>query len=109
MIMKNTGVPLFVIILALGTFWWCLNITFMNVSITELVYDLNTKVDSLRGTTALNAISMVVSVLMVGKMGAVLDIKRSFLLGVLLTIIGSFVTSIPHDLNGALSRAWEQL
>lgn len=92
------SVPRFVIILALGTFVVVLDTTFMNVSITALVADLNTTVDGIQGATALNALLMAVFVLMGGKMGDVLGMKRSFLVGVLLTIAGSFVASIANDL-----------
>jgi MFS family permease len=70
----------------------------MNVSITALVEDLNTTIDGIQGATALNALLMAVFVLMGGKMGDVLGMKRSFLVGVLLTIAGSFVASIANDL-----------
>ena len=52
------SVPRFVIILALGTFVVALDTTFMNVSITGLVEDLNTNVDGIQGATALNALLM---------------------------------------------------
>ena len=67
----NNKVPRFVIILALGTFVVVLDTTFMNVSITALVGDLNTTVDGIQGATALNALLMAVFVLMGGKMGDV--------------------------------------
>jgi len=95
----NARAPRFVIILALGTFVVVLDTTFMNVSITALVKDLNTTVDSLQAATALNALFMAVFVLMGGKMGGVLGMKRSFLIGVLLTITGSFIASIANDLT----------
>ena len=102
---KNGRVPRFVIILALGTFVVVLDTTFMNVSITALVQDLNTTVDKIQGATALNALLMAVFVLMGGKMGAVLGMKRSFLLGVLLTIGGSLVASVANNL-GVFVLGW---
>jgi len=95
---EKNKVPRFVIILALGTFVVVLDTTFMNVSITALVKDLNTTVDGIQGAMALNALLMAVFVLMGGKMGDVLGMKRSYLLGALLTIAGSFVASIANDL-----------
>lgn len=60
-----------------------LDTTFMNVSITALVKDLNTTVDSLQAATALNALFMAVFVLMGDKKEAVLGKKRSFPIGML--------------------------
>lgn len=70
----------------------------MNVSISALVEDLGTSVDGIKKAFALNALSMAIFVLLGGKLGDIWGLKRTFLIGVALTIAGSLTASMAPNL-----------
>lgn len=92
--MKN---PL-VRIMALGTFVVVLDNTIMNVSISALVEDLNTTVSGVQAAIALNALMMAAFVLMGGKMADIIGMKKTFLLGAVIYVIGSLLGSFSNNL-----------
>lgn len=92
--MKN---PL-VRVMALGTFVVILDNTIMNVSISTLVTDLNTSVSGVQAAIALNALMMAAFVLMGGKLADILGMKRTFLMGSVIYIIGSLIGSFSNNL-----------
>lgn len=92
--MKN---PL-VRVMALGTFVVILDNTIMNVSISALVNDLDTTVSGVQAAIALNALMMAAFVLMGGKMADIIGMKKTFLMGAVIYIIGSLLGSFSNNL-----------
>lgn len=92
--MKN---PL-VRVMALGTFVVILDNTIMNVSISALVQDLNTSVSGVQAAIALNALMMAAFVLMGGKLADIIGMKKTFLMGSVIYIIGSLIGSFSNNL-----------
>lgn len=85
-------------VMALGTFVVVLDNTIMNVSISALVEDLNTTVSGVQAAIALNALMMAAFVLMGGKMADIIGMKKTFLLGAVIYIIGSLIGSFSNNL-----------
>lgn len=92
------GESVFIFTMALGTFAVVLDNTIMNVSITALVADLHTTVSGVQSAVALNALMMAAFVLLGGKLGDILGMKKTFISGVLLYILGSSLASVARDL-----------
>lgn len=84
--------------MTLGIFVVVLDNTIMNVSISALVEDLNTTVSGVQTAIALNALMMAAFVLLGGKLGDILGLKRTFLMGAVLYIIGSGLASMSNTL-----------
>lgn len=87
-----------VIVMALATFVVVLDNTIMNVSISALVEDLNTTVSGVQTAIALNALMMAAFVLMGGKMADIFGMKRTFVMGAVIYVIGSLLASLSNDL-----------
>lgn len=87
-----------IVAMALGTFVVVLDNTIMNVSISALVEDLNTTVSGVQAAIALNALMMAAFVLMGGKLADVMGMKKTFLTGVVIYIIGSLLGSMSNNL-----------
>jgi MFS family permease len=85
-------------VMALGTFVVVLDNTIMNVSISALVADLNTTVSGVQAAIALNALMMAAFVLMGGKLADILGMKRTFLAGAVIYVIGSLLASFSNNL-----------
>lgn len=96
---------LFVLTMALGTFVVVLDNTIMNVSITALVKDLNTTVSGVQTAVALNALMMAAFVLLGGKLGDIMGLKKTFITGSILYIIGSSIASLSNNL-GVFILGW---
>src|SRR5262249_45604988 len=73
--------------------------TIMNVSISALVEDLNTTVSGVQAAIALNALMMAAFVLMGGKMADIIGMKKTFLMGAIIYIIGSLIGSFANNLT----------
>jgi MFS family permease len=87
-----------VIVMALGMFVVVLDNTIMNVSITALVHDLGTTVSGVQAAISLNALMMAAFVLMGGKMADIIGMRKTFLGGAVIYIIGSLLASFSHNL-----------
>lgn len=87
-----------VLVMALGTFVVVLDNTIMNVSISALVEDLNTTVSGVQAAIALNALMMAAFVLMGGKLADILGMKKTFLLGAVVYVVGSLIASFSNNL-----------
>jgi MFS family permease len=96
--MKNKFLP-FTLTMSLGMFAVVLDNTIMNVSISELVEDLNTTVTGIQTAMSLNVLMMAAFVLMGGKLADILGMKKTFLIGVVLYIIGNFIGSGANTLG----------
>src|SRR6478735_104897 len=85
-------------VMALGTFVVVMDNTIMNVSIQALVADLNTTVSGVQSAIALNALMMAAFVLFGGKLADIIGMKKTFITGVLVYIIGSLLASFSNNL-----------
>ena len=73
--------------------------TIMNVSLQALVDDLRTTVSSVQSATSLNAMMMMATfVLFGGTFADVLGMKRTFMTGVVVYIVGSLPASVNNNL-----------
>lgn len=95
--MKNA--KLFTIVMALATFVVIIDNTIMNVSISALVKDLNTTVSGVQAAISLNALTMAAFVLMGGKLADILGIKKTFLRGSIIYMVGSLLASFANNLT----------
>ena len=85
-------------IMALGTFVVVIDNTIMNVSISALVEDLNTTVSGVQAAISLNALMMAAFVLMGGKLADILGMKKTFITGAIIYVIGSLLASMSNNL-----------
>ena len=93
---KNTR--RFTIVMALATFVVVVDNTIMNVSINALVQDLDTTISGVQAAISLNALIMASFVLMGGKLADIFGIKRTFLGGSIIYIIGTVIASLSNSL-----------
>src|SRR3954469_11749909 len=84
--------------MALATFVVVVDNTIMNVSINALVKDLNTTISGVQAAISLNALVMAAFVLMGGKLADIVGIKRTFLLGGFIYVVGTIIASTSHSL-----------
>ncbi len=88
-----------ILVMALGTFVVVLDNTIMNVSISALVEDLDTTVSGVQTAIALNALMMAAFVLMGGKMADIIGMKKAFIGGAIIYVIGSLLASFSNNLT----------
>src|SRR6186713_2132794 len=93
---KNAG--LFTVVMALATFVVVVDNTIMNVSISALVTDLNTTISGVQAAISLNALVMAAFVMMGGKLADIVGIKKTFLVGGWIYIIGTVIASTSNNL-----------
>ena len=96
--MTDSYVRKFTFLMALGTFVVVMDNTIMNVSIQALVEDLHTTVSGVQSAIALNALMMAAFVLFGGKLADVIGMKRTFMTGVVIYIVGSLLASVSPNL-----------
>lgn len=96
---------LVVIILACAQFIMVLDSTVMNVSISEVVKDLDTSVSGLQAAITFYTLTMAAFMLTGGKMGDIWGRLRAFRIGAVIYGIGSLITSLSPNL-GVLMVGW---
>jgi MFS family permease len=85
--------------LSMSMFIIVIDTTIMNVSISALIEDLDTTVGGIQAAIALYALVMASFMLIGGKLADILGKKRTFLLGVVIFGIGTFLASISQSLT----------
>ena len=103
--MKKSSTQALVIVMSLGMFVVVLDNTIMNVSISALVEDLGTTVSGVQAAISLNALMMAAFVLMGGKMADIIGMKKTFMIGAILYIVGSTTASMSNNL-GVFILGW---
>lgn len=88
-----------VIILACAQFIMVLDSTVMNVSISEVVKDLNTSVSALQAAITFYALTMAALMLTGGKLGDIFGKRKIFVIGSIIYGIGSFITAISPNIQ----------
>lgn len=97
--MKIPSSKTLILVMSLGTFVVVLDNTIMNVSISALVDDLDTTVSGVQAAIALNALMMAAFVLMGGKMADIIGMKKTFLIGSVIYVIGSLLASMSNNIS----------
>jgi len=87
------------VILAMSMFIIVIDTTIMNVSISDLVEDLDTTVVGIQSAISLYALVMASFMLIGGKLADILGKKRTFLLGVVIFGVGTFMASTSQSLT----------
>ena len=93
--MKNSGA---LITLSLAFFIIVIDTTIMNVSISVLVVDLNTTVTGVQSAISIYAMVMAALMLIGGRLSDVIGSKRTFLLGLIIYMVGTTVASLANSL-----------
>lgn len=84
--------------LSMSMFIIVIDTTIMNVSISALIEDLGTTVVGIQAAIALYALVMAAFMLIGGKLADILGKKRTFMIGVVIFGIGTFIASISQSL-----------
>ena len=100
---KTSWTPL--IIVALASFIIALDATFMNVSISQVVVDLNTDVSTIQSTMSFYTLITAAFMLLSAKLQDIVGKKKLFLIGAALYGIGTFTASISLN-AGMLFLGW---
>jgi MFS family permease len=93
------------IMLAAAQFIMVLDTTVMNVSISQVVVDLNTTIVGLQTAITVYTLVMAAFMLIGGKLGSRWGIKRAFTIGLLIYGAGSLTTALAPNL-GVLLVGW---
>jgi len=103
--MKKWGA---LITLSLSMFIIIIDTTIMNVSISELVKDLNTTVTGVQSAISIYALVMAASILIGAKLSDIFGKKRIFVIGLVIYGVGTTVASFSNSL-GVLIIGWSIL
>ena len=87
------------ITLSMSMFIIVIDTTIMNVSISALIEDLDTSVGGIQAAIALYALVMASFMMIGGKLADILGKKRTFIAGVVIFGIGTFMASISQSLT----------
>lgn len=102
---KGVNKWLVVIILACAQFIMVLDSTVMNVSISQVVKDLNTSVSGLQAAITFYTLTMAAFMLTGGKLGDKLGRLKAFRIGAVIYGLGSLITAISPNLE-TLMLGW---
>ena len=94
-IREHSWIPL--ILVACASFIITLDSTFMNVSISQVVADLNTTVSTIQMTMAFYTLITAAFMLLSTKLQDIVGKKRLFLIGAVLYGIGTFIAAISQS------------
>ncbi|HEY2644946.1 MAG TPA: MFS transporter [Galbitalea sp.] len=86
-----------VIILGLAQFVMVLDSTVMNVSISQVVEDLNTTVDAMQTAITFYTLTMAAVMLLGAKLGDLWGRRRAFVIGAIIYAIGSLTTGLAPN------------
>lgn len=93
--MKKWGT---LIVMSLSMFIIVIDTTIMNVSISQLVVDLNTTVNGVQAAISIYALVMAAFILIGGKLSDIYGKKRIFLIGVVIYGVGTTIASFSQSL-----------
>jgi MFS family permease len=96
---NSSSVVLLLIIMSAAQFIFCLDMTFMNVSISALVKDLNTTVAGVQGAITFYTLVMAAFMIAGAKVGDIIGRRRAFFLGLCVYGTGSLITSLAPNLT----------
>ncbi|MBP3790856.1 MAG: MFS transporter [Methanobrevibacter sp.] len=94
-IKEHSWIPLLVV--ALASFIVALDATFMNVSISQVVVDLNTDVSTIQSTMSFYTLITAAFMLLSAKLQDIVGKKKLFIIGTALYGVGTFTASISSS------------
>jgi EmrB/QacA subfamily drug resistance transporter len=95
---EDAGNPRLAILLAMAMFVLVVDTSFMNVSISAVVRDLDTTVSGVQSAIALEALVSAAFILIGGKVGDLIGRKRAYVLGLLGYAVGAIAMTLAQNL-----------
>jgi EmrB/QacA subfamily drug resistance transporter len=95
---EEAGNPRLAILLAMAMFVLVVDTSFMNVSISAVVRDLDTTVSGVQSAIALEALVSAAFILIGGKVGDLIGRKRAYVLGLLGYAVGAIAMTLAQNL-----------
>src|SRR5580765_2066660 len=95
---EEAGNPRLAILLAMAMFVLVVDTSFMNVSISAVVQDLDTTVSGVQSAIALEALVSAAFILIGSKVGDLIGRKRAYVLGLLGYAIGALAMALAQNL-----------
>ena len=99
---EATGTPRLGILLAMAMFVFVIDTSFMNVSISAVVRDLDTTVSGVQSAIALEALVSAAFILIGGKVGDLFGRKRAYVLGLLGYAVGAVAMTLAQSLTAII-------
>jgi MFS family permease len=104
----SSSVVLLLVIMSSAQFIFTLDMTFMNVSISTLVKDLNTTVAGVQSAITFYTLVMAAFMIAGAKVGDIIGRKRAFIIGLCVYGVGSLTTGLAPNLP-VLILGWSVL
>ena len=94
------------ILLAAAMFVFVIDTSFMNVSISAVVHDLDTTVSGVQSAVAIEALVSAAFILISSKVGDLFGRKRAFVVGMVFYAVGALATQKLRRRNVAVAEKW---
>ena len=95
---EATGTPRLGILLAMAMFVFVIDTSFMNVSISAVVRDLDTTVSGVQSAVAIEALTSAAFILIGSKIGDLFGRKRAYVVGLILYAVGALAMVFAQGL-----------
>ena len=95
---EATGTPRLGILLAMAMFVFVIDTSFMNVSISAVVRDLDTTVSGVQSAVAIEALASAAFILIGSKIGDLFGRKRAYVVGLILYAVGALAMVFAQGL-----------
>src|SRR5688572_13410988 len=95
---EQTGTPRLGILLAMAMFVFVIDTSFMNVSISAVVRDLDTTVSGVQSAVAIEALTSAAFILIGSKIGDLFGRKRAYVVGLILYAVGALAMVFAQGL-----------
>jgi len=105
---ESSPILLLLIIMSAAQFIFTLDMTFMNVSITTLVKDLNTTVSGVQAAITVYTLVMAAFMIAGAKVGDIIGRRKAFFIGLCIYGTGSLITGLAPNLT-VLIIGWSVL
>jgi MFS family permease len=99
---QSAGAPLLGILLAAAMFVFVIDTSFMNVSISAVVHDLDTTVSGVQAAVAIEALVSAAFILISSKVGDLFGRKRAFVIGMVFYAIGALAMVFAQGLTAII-------
>src|SRR5579885_2171189 len=91
------------IVLSLALMIIVIDTTILNVSLRNIVNDLHTNLQGLQWVISAYALTLAALTITGGRLGDLFGRKKMFMLGAIIFAVGSFITSISHNVGMMIS------
>ena len=95
---EQAGTPMLGILLAAAMFVFVIDTSFMNVSISAVVHDLDTTVSGVQAAVAIEALVSAAFILISSKIGDLVGRKRAFVVGMVFYAVGALAMVFAQGL-----------